>query len=245
MKKYFSVVLVIVAAIFSSCEKDDYLTDISELNDSEIVIKTTQDGEVQSVMLNDTLAGKRNVKTIFWTESGESVHWHIIELSSHNYGLTHDSFEFGSQIDFKFKHHGIYVIILREYDCIYSSVIHQFYIKIEGKPGIIGDGPENDYIFRMEVMEDISGNEHLFIYYKFTDDYLEHFMYNNEYNQFTMNKFIYSDEPYYYYQIPIISGNYELKFMKLIEGVNFLIEDANMKYSSYYVGNNWLEFFIP
>lgn len=243
MKHYFLIIITTFFIIFSSCEKEELIEEQSSA--PEIEIKTIQNGETQSIALNDTLFGERNVNTIFWTENGESVNWHIVELNSHNYGYTYNDFKYGSQIDFKFKHHGIYSITLREYDTVSSDIIHQFYIKIEGIPGKVGDGPENDHIFRMEVMADILGQEHLFVYYKFTDNYLEHLLINQEFNNYTMNSFDYSDEPYYYFMLPIETGNYNLKFMKTIDGVDFMMEDGNMKYSSYYAGNNWLEFFLP
>lgn len=245
MKNYFLILISVLLISFSSCEKEEIINDDPEK--PTIEIKTFQDGEVCSVALNDTLIGARDVHMIFWTEDGAEVHWSIHEVQAHNYGYTFLERNFGSQIKSKIPNFGIYRVELREYDDLFSEIIHTFFIKIEGVPGKIGDEEENSFIFRMEIKKGTYTDDFLFIYFKYTGNYMDHFfidMNDPSINHY-MNKFQYSSEPYYYYILPIESGTNKIKFMYLEEGGQFFMSDQNMIYSSFYGGDHSIEFHIP
>lgn len=152
MKDYLLFFIVLVLITFS-CQKDPDV--IEQISDQSITIAFKSDDFKSSEVIidyGDTVSCLRDVNTIALafndaTNQLISVHWQISYVNLLN-ELESKNFH-GSQIANKFENLGVYEVKV-SLDPSFTILEHVFYISVEGIPGRLGDGPENNYIFRLE-----------------------------------------------------------------------------------------------
>ncbi len=194
MKKRIVIVMVILGAFFASCQKEN----LPIIKKGKVRIFLSAQGsnnqfkseqKSSEVKSGDTVEFPRNINILMYAEdeNGQAIrgNWDIsLEQSDNPIGYSSPNQEenySGDQISNDFKEYGIYKVSFGKF-INYGSidVLINFYVRINGVPGKVGDGYNNNYIFRMEKKElynfsngQSSLKKLFFIYFKYRKNILE------------------------------------------------------------------------
>ncbi len=192
----FGTILLFLIAL-TSCEQDNEIFAAAEkvkifassyssadgLKSASATDKTTE------VAVGDTIWFPRDIPALMWAinESGlpvkgswkiEAVKTDIMILFNESSGynpISRYTTYFGDQIAHKFPEIGLYRISFGQLSDAYTqSEDFVFFVRIGDNPGKVGDGADNDYIFRMEskTVTDTSTKEIrnlIYVYFKFSE----------------------------------------------------------------------------
>ena len=231
MKKLVSMVLMGFAILVAlvSCKKMDDLVPVQKER-ATIHMATKDQASLKSASVDmgiadgDTVDGVFDIETLMWVDkygAKFSGKWKIELVNSDFSGNTHilvdmntfTNFYTGDQISNVFSEHGLYKVTYGRfvtYDM--SEVLATIYVRVNGIPGRVGDGHENDFIFRMEKKtlfnpQSQKWEDLIFLYFKYEmvpQDgaawcLLESANSNLSYpSQFSLKRWPFSSEQYYY-----------------------------------------------
>ncbi|QQG52692.1 MAG: hypothetical protein HY931_00460 [Candidatus Falkowbacteria bacterium] len=192
----FGLILLSLIAL-SSCEQEAEIPAPAEKVKIFVNSSSSADGlksasttdKTTEVAVGDTIWFSRDIPALMWaiTESGlpangswkiEAVKTDIIILFNESSGynpIGRYTTYFGDQIAHKFPEIGLYRVSFGQLsDANSQSEDFVFFIRIGGNPGKVGDGADNDYIFRMEskTVTDTSTKELrnlIYVYFKFSE----------------------------------------------------------------------------
>lgn len=188
---------------------------------------------------NDTIDLYRNLPTVFWAHENNEpvkVSWEVQQTLSddppHVFSMYHQTFE--DIMAYKPTDAGYYQFNIAEY--LGGPTILTFWAYVATpQPGKIGDMFQNDYIFRMEKKFYPDGQEKLFIYFKYSENFSQQEVgaflsgwppggsISIELTKYPFAKTFYSDDPYFYFILDIPEGmsNYtaNINYWAYIEGV--------------------------
>lgn len=180
MKKLLSIVFIVMGILIAlvSCKKSEDFTSVQK-EEIRIFFKSTNSSQLKSGSLDvqvksgDTINSPINGNAIVYTEdaNGEAVKvdWFIYSTKNDNpidFFVAQPVTLNIDQTSLMFPEYGIYKVTAKK-----ENTQFNFFVKVLGVPGKIGDESKNNFIFRLEKknLSASHGGKHrfLFIYYKF------------------------------------------------------------------------------
>ena len=268
MKKLLSIVFIVAGILIAlvSCKKSEDFTSVQKEQVRIFTSSPDQSGLKSAsvgtqIFDGDTIDQPRDINCLTWavTEFGEPIsgEWRVdlvysdfLDMPQGNYATsTFVKLYAGSQIANKFIECGLYKITFGKFvNYSVTETLLTYYARVGGIPGKVGDGYENNYIFRIEKKslfnyETLKQEDLIFLYYKF---YLAPKPGNawcfltlringqNRSTQHSMKKWQFSNEGYYYLLLPVTSGveYYQAVFVLSNDGLSGPV-DVNTNKSSW------------
>lgn len=250
MKK--NLLFLLIFSFIISCTKDEIVEqetiDVSNIkvyvDEGDFVDKSTE------IVFGDTIDGIRNVFTILYAEENGkpiNVFWEI-NYQNPFLDIIEKTNYYGDQISHKFEDLGFYQIKISLNPNFDNNIINEFYLFIDGIPGKLGDGPENDFIFRIEKKNNESSLYWL-VFFKYasqvSNSYVELTRYNNQYDILSfdiinLNQW-FSDNYHYFILSEELAANAAI--VRLVYKFDDNLIDPNLYLSSWFTGEG-IEFSV-
>ncbi|MFA4941441.1 MAG: hypothetical protein WC582_02490 [Patescibacteria group bacterium] len=198
-KSVLFVAILVIVAMLSGCKKSE--TPEPEFAQTQVqtpkekvkifISRGEKSGSIQ-IAAGDTVSSPIDINNFMYAEDlfGQPLkgNWEIIQEVSDNpdnYQSTSAQNSYnGDQIAHRFEEYGLYKVIFGKFvNWQTTDTLMVFYIAVNGIPGKVGDGPQDNSIFRMEKKELYAaggGFEKIFfVYFKYEAPITENQAYLN------------------------------------------------------------------